>query len=68
VVRCAVCDATIVAGPSSDIVKKRCEDYLDVGVPSIFERLYRADPSRGAKNGGSGLGLAVVEAHGGGIV
>jgi two-component system, OmpR family, sensor histidine kinase BaeS len=39
-------------------------------LPSIFERLYRADPSRAAA-GGSGLGLAIaraiIEAHGGTI-
>jgi len=37
----------------------------------IFERLYRADPSRQREDGGSGLGLAIaksiVQAHGGQI-
>ncbi|MET8911644.1 HAMP domain-containing sensor histidine kinase [Micromonospora sp. NPDC004551] len=44
------------------------------GLPSqhagrVFERLYRADPSRARSNGGSGLGLSIVAAivsgHGG---
>ena len=46
------------------------------GVPAelrerIFERFFRADPSRAAATGGTGLGLAIVralvEAHGGAI-
>ena len=47
-------------------------DGIDAqALPHVFDRFYRADPSRTRETGGSGLGLAivkaVVEAHGGAV-
>ena len=62
------------------IVKEREKDVLieikdngkgisEDAMPLIFEKFYRADPSRNTNTGGSGLGLAIVkkiiEEHGG---
>src|SRR5262249_35142708 len=44
----------------------------DEQLAHVFERFYRADPSRARASGGAGLGLAIaaaaVEAHGGDFV
>jgi two-component system sensor histidine kinase BaeS len=43
----------------------------DQAMPKLFERFFRAEPSRSREHGGSGLGLAIcktiIEGHGGSI-
>jgi signal transduction histidine kinase len=66
---------TLAAHEVDDMVELSVQDTgpgLNIGeADRIFERLYRADPSRFRDDGGSGLGLAIaksiVQAHGGQI-
>jgi signal transduction histidine kinase len=64
--------SSLVLGPRSLVLLKVSDTGAGIGaehLPSIFERFYRADPSRQQATGGSGMGLAIVrsivEAHGG---
>ncbi len=64
--------ASFVLRPSSFVILEVSDTGAGIAaehLPSIFERFYRADPSRQQATGGSGLGLAIiksiVEAHGG---
>jgi two-component system OmpR family sensor kinase len=61
-----------VTGEAGSAVLEVADDGPGLTGPQaarIFERFYRADPSRARDRGGSGLGLAIVEsivtAHGG---
>lgn len=66
---------TVSAGVENGCVRI---DITDTGegiapqhLPYVFERFYRADPSRARSTGGSGIGLAIVkqlvQAHGGDV-
>lgn len=66
-------DATLSLGVENGWVEASLTD-TGPGLPPdalglVFDRFYRADPSRSRRSGGSGLGLAIVaaiiEAHGG---
>lgn len=65
----------VSAQPHGDGVRVEVADtgsgIASEDLPRIFDRLYRADPSRHRATGGSGLGLTIarqlVEAHGGTI-
>ena len=66
---------TVTARPADEVVEIAVRDTGPGIAPEhlarVFDRFYRADPSRARATGGSGLGLAIVkqlvEAHGGEI-
>jgi signal transduction histidine kinase len=66
-----VVSASHADGSVEIAVRDNGEGFPSADATLLFERFYRADPSRSRETGGAGLGLAIarqlVEAHGGAI-